>query len=154
MSDLARTDAIPVPEGFVPFALYEGFLETVGPLFWSTEGGRGRMGIRIEKRHCNVAGICHGGMLMTIADMQLGMGTRVQAGIDKFLPTINMSCDFVRGAPLGSWVEGETDVIRTTRNLAFARCILRADGEEVFAGNGIMKIPSRDDHVRINLADL
>src|SRR6185437_6901924 len=79
------------------------------------------LGFRVEERHCNPAKICHGGMLMTFADMQLPFGIRLQALSDPgFLPTVSLSAEFMAPAPLGSWVQGRTDVLKTTRNLAFA----------------------------------
>ncbi|WP_169543387.1 PaaI family thioesterase [Sneathiella aquimaris] len=130
-----------VPEGFELFNGIVGFVETTGPLYVKYEGGQAYCGLRIQDKHCNIANICHGGMLMTFADMQLGIGSQVANKIGKFLPTVHMSCDFVSPAPNGAWLEGRTTVIKQTRKTIFATCILTADGENVFSGTGIMKIP-------------
>jgi hypothetical protein len=53
-----------------------------------------------------------------------------------------MSCDFVSPVSNGAWLEGRTELIKQTRNLLFATCILTADGKNAFSGSGIMKIPS------------
>ncbi len=131
----------PVPTGFELFDGIVGFVETTGPLYVKHENGQAYCGLRIEDRHCNIANICHGGMLMTFADMQLGIGSQVANKIGKFLPTVHMSCDFVAPAPNGAWLEGRTEVIKQTRKTVFATCILTADGENVFSASGIMKIP-------------
>jgi acyl-coenzyme A thioesterase PaaI-like protein len=82
-------------------------------------------------------------MLMTCADMQLPFGIRLQALSDPgFLPTVSLSAEFMAPAPLGSWVQGRTDVLKTTRNLAFAQCLLTADGEPVLRASGIFKVAS------------
>ncbi|WP_025897747.1 PaaI family thioesterase [Sneathiella glossodoripedis] len=130
-----------IPEGFVPFPEFPGFLETTGPLYVNYTDTEARLGILVEKKHVNIANICHGGMIMTLADMQLGIGAQAALKMRKFLPTMHMSGDFVAPTPLGAWLEGRTEVIKATRKSIFATCILKADGETVFSGSGIMKIP-------------
>jgi len=130
------------PEGFIEFPGKMGFIATTGTLMMKRVEGDAYLGLRIEDKHCNPANICHGGMLMTFADMQLGIGGQVITGVRKFLPTIQMSCDFVSPAPNGAWLEGRTQLVKQTRTLIFATCILTADGKAVFSGSGIMKIPS------------
>jgi acyl-coenzyme A thioesterase PaaI-like protein len=64
-------------------------------------------------------------MLMTFADMQLGLGARFHAEEDfGFMPTVNLTADFLAPAPLGAWVEGRTDLLRSTRNFLFCQCIV------------------------------
>lgn len=130
-----------IPEGFEPFTRLPGFLELVGPLYVKYNDEGARLGMRVEDKHVNIANICHGGMIMTFADMQLGVGAQAAMQIRKFLPTVHMDGDFVAPTPLGAWLEGETKVIKMTRKTVFATCILTADGETVFSGSGIMKIP-------------
>jgi len=133
------------PPGFREFR-FEGvsFNQMIGPLFVKRDGADMVMGFRIEQRHCNPAGVAHGGMLMAVADMCAGLGTSLQARIDKFLPTINMNCDFVAPGPLGAWVEGRTEVIRVGRAMAFANVMLRVDGTPILRASAVMKIPSGD----------
>ncbi|WP_169567184.1 PaaI family thioesterase [Sneathiella limimaris] len=130
-----------IPEGFKLFPKIPGFLETTGPLYVRYEKGAAELGLWVEEKHVNIANICHGGMLMTFADMQLGIGSQAAMGMRKFLPTMHMSCDFVAPTPLGAWLQGSTTVIKQTRKSVFATCILTADGETVFSASGIMKIP-------------
>ncbi|PHQ69587.1 MAG: hypothetical protein COB93_07645 [Sneathiella sp.] len=131
-----------VPEGFIDFPFSMGFIATTGPLMIKRVKNDVFLGLRIEDKHCNPANTCHGGMLMTFADMQLAIGGQVYIDTRKFLPTIQMSCDFVSPAPNGAWLEGRTQLIKQTRTLMFVTCILTADGKTVFSGSGIMKIPS------------
>jgi uncharacterized protein (TIGR00369 family) len=131
-----------VPPGFAPVPLgpKNGFVDVNGPLFGKLDGERLLLGFRVEPRHCNPADICHGGMLMTFADMLLGIGANYQSKLGRFLPTVNMTADFLAPAPLGAWVEGAVDVLRTTRNLVFAQCLLTADGVPAMRASGIMKL--------------
>ncbi|MAL79478.1 MAG: hypothetical protein CMN55_10250 [Sneathiella sp.] len=131
-----------IPEGFTEFPGAMGFIELCGPLLVKYEEGAAHLGLRVGDQHCNPANICHGGLLMTFADMQLGVGAQAASGMRVFLPTVHMSCDFVAPTPNGAWLEGRTQVTRRTRSMIFATCTLTADGETVFSASGIMKIPS------------
>jgi acyl-coenzyme A thioesterase PaaI-like protein len=136
-----QTDA--VPAGFIelPFSGGEHFLSLTGPLGGKREKDRLVLGFRVEKRHCNVGGICHGGMLMTFADMQLGLGARFDSEEDfGFMPTVSMTADFLAPAPLGAWVEGRTDLLRVTRNFLFCQCIVSSNGAPAVRASGIMKL--------------
>jgi uncharacterized protein (TIGR00369 family) len=132
-----------IPEGFVEFNAGDGFLKTTGGLMIKRVDGVALLGLRVSEKHCNPANICHGGMLMTLADMQLAIGSQAAGEeLHKFLPTVHMSCDFVAPTPIGSWLEGKTVVTKQTRKLVFANCVLTADGKTVFSASGILKIPS------------
>lgn len=135
------TDA--VPAGFIefPFPPTEHFLGLTGPLYVKRDGRKLVLGLRVEKRHCNIAGICHGGMLMTFADMQLGIGAKFESEEDVgFSPTISMTADFLSPALSGVWIEGRTDLLRSTRNFLFCQCIVSANGAPVMRASGIMKL--------------
>jgi uncharacterized protein (TIGR00369 family) len=134
-----------IPEGFAPFKLTFGFLEANGPLYGKWQDEHLLLGFRVELRHCNPGRVAHGGMLATFADMLLPIAARFQSKTDMgFLPTVNLSCDYLAPAPLGSWVEGRAEAIKITRNLLFAQGLATADGEPVLRANGIFKITSRD----------
>jgi uncharacterized protein (TIGR00369 family) len=136
---------VDIPEGFAPFKLSMGFLEANGPLYGKWHDEHLLLGFRVETRHCNPGQVAHGGMLATFADMLLPIAARFQSKMDMgFLPTVNLSCDFLAPAPLGAWVEGRADPIKMTRNLLFAQGIATADGEPILRANGIFKITSRD----------
>jgi uncharacterized protein (TIGR00369 family) len=85
-------------------------------------------------------GICHGGMLATFADMTLAIGANHAASLARFLPTISLACDFLAPARLGSWVEGRAQVLRVTRTLVFAQCLISADGSPAVRSSGVLKL--------------
>jgi len=120
-----------------------GFLGTAGPLYGKWADARLVLGFRVEERHCNPGRVAHGGMLATFADMLLPFASRLQSKTDMgFLPTVNLTCDYLAPAPLGAWVEGRADALKTTRNLLFAQGVATAGGEPVLRANGIFKIAS------------
>lgn len=131
-----------IPEGFRRVILKRaGFIEVNGPLYGKVEDGRFVLGIRVEDRHCNTNGICHGGMLSFLADLTQALGIFTQADAPRFLPTISLQIDFVAPALSGSWIEGRCEVLRTTRSLIFSQGLLAADGVTVARISGIYKNP-------------
>ncbi len=133
------------PEGFTRLRLPGPFVDVNGPILASFSEDRLRLGLRLEGRHCNAAGICHGGMLATFADVQIAIGIVVQSGLRAFLPTVSLSVDFVAPGRAGDWVQGETEVIRVSRNLAFGSCILSAGGAALARASAVYKVPGRED---------
>jgi uncharacterized protein (TIGR00369 family) len=120
------------------------FIALAGPLFARLESRAGGaqllMGFRVEQRHCNPLGMCHGGMLATFADMLMPMAAMYQpAGERRFLPTISLHMDYLAPAMLGAWVQGEAQILRTTRNLLFAQGMVSADGTPALRVSGVFK---------------
>jgi uncharacterized protein (TIGR00369 family) len=130
------------PAGFRPLPLGPAgsFAVINGPLFGKVENGALVFGFRVEPRHCNPANICHGGMMMNFADMVLGLGANFAEKLNRFLPTVSMTSDFLAPSPLGCWVEGQSEVLRVTRNLVFAQCLITADGTPALRASGILKL--------------
>ena len=128
--------------GFVPMRLGDGFVGVNGPLYLKHDGALVQMGFRVEHRHTNPMGNCHGGMLASFADMLLPMSIHRKAPEigHKFLPTVSLQIDYLAPAPLGAWVQGEADVLRTTRSLVFAQGLVTADGVPCLRVSGIFKI--------------
>ena len=130
-----------IPSGFAPLGIPMGFLESNGPLYLRWADEIVTLGFRVGLRHCNPGKVCHGGMLATFADMLLPIAARLQSKTEMgFLPTINLTCDFLAPAPLGSWVEGQAQPVTVTRNLLFAQGLATADGITCLRANGIFKI--------------
>lgn len=132
-----------IPEGFVPLVLGANpFVQSVGPLYGHrAEGLAGRlvMGLRVESRHCSPSGYCHGGMLMTLADMLVVLGSSMQSGINKFMTTVSLSGDFMTAVPKGAWIEGRLEILKTTRTLIFCQGLYTVDGGPALRVDGIVK---------------
>jgi uncharacterized protein (TIGR00369 family) len=153
MSGDSGTAGSDIPAGYTLLHLQGGFVAANGPLYGRFTDGRLHLGLRIGERHSNAFGVCHGGMLSMFADIQIALAIVVQDGVRAFLPTINLVCDFLAPALVGTWLSGETEVLRTTRNLTFGQAVLTADGTPVVRASGVFKRPSREDP-RFDLATL
>ncbi len=140
-----------VPDGFVARQFGGGFISVNGPLYVRRIDVGVQLGFRVEPRHCNPMGICHGGMMATFCDMLLPISAHAvskEVG-NRFLPTINLQIDYLAASPLGSWVQGEAQVLRVTRSLVFMQGLVEADGVAVARVSGIFKIgPPFDDSMR------
>ncbi|MDF1720241.1 MAG: PaaI family thioesterase [Minwuia sp.] len=134
------------PKGFKVFGDTEGMFGLVGPVFGRIVDGEAHLGFRVAEKHLNPSGSCHGGMLATLVDVQVAFGATVALKLRKFLPTINLNCDFLVPVMVGEWVEGRTEVIRATPRMVFCNATLNVNDTPVLRANGIMKIPrDRDD---------
>jgi len=116
----------------------------IGPIYVKLAGKDATLGFRVQQAHCNPAGMLHGGMMMTMADMASGFVVGFKAGIDKFMPTINMTFDFVAPGKAGDWIDCTGEVVKVTRSMAFATVALNAGSNQLLRASCIMKIPSGD----------
>jgi acyl-coenzyme A thioesterase 13 len=132
-----------VPEGFqlVQRPRPNPFNELVGPFYSKRQGKDISLGLRIEERHTNSRGICHGGLLATMADLALGYACLAIGGQTSFV-TVNLSLDFAGSAKAGDWVESQAEVQKTGARLAFANCYLVANGVRIVRANAIFALSS------------
>jgi len=139
----------PAPPGFRPLRTAGDFVQVNGPLYLYHQGDDVRLGFRVEKRHTNPMGICHGGMLASFCDMLLPISAhRVNREVgQRFLPTINLQIDYLASAKIGDWVEGRAEVLKVTRSLVFAQGLATANGVPCTRVSGIFKLgpPFRPD---------
>ena len=133
-----------IPEGFRKLAVPDQFVALAGPLWVKAESDGLRVGLPLEDRHGNPMGWAHGGLLVTVADMVMGLGSGFATGIFWPHPTISLTSEFVRGAKLGHWLEGKARIARRTVNFCFATCDLICDGEIVLVSSGVFKVPDVD----------
>lgn len=133
-----------VPEGFRALPVADNFVGLLGPLWYKKESDKVRIGLPLEPRHGNPMGWAHGGLLVTVADMVMGVGSGFATGILWPHPTVSLSTEFVRGAKLGQWLEGSARIARRTINFCFASCDLVCGGEIVLVASGVFKVPDTD----------
>ena len=132
---------VALPEGFVPLDAGGPFIAHNGPLNVLHQGTLVKFGFRVERRHSNPMGNLHGGMMASFCDMLLPLSVHRQNAevADRFLPTISLQVDYMGAAPLGAWVQGEGQVLRTTRNMLFGQALVTANGEPALRVSGVFK---------------
>ena len=129
----------PPPAGFVPITRSSPFLELVGPLFERRDGDALSLGLRIEAKHANKRGICHGGVLATLADVALGYAMAVKTGAKGFV-TAQLALDYAGAAKIGDWVESAVEVQRAGSRLAFANCYLKVGEQRIVRASAIFAV--------------
>jgi len=140
MPEATPSSASAIPDGFVPVRVGGPFIGVNGPFYARLEGQRLLLGFRVEERHSNPLKMCHGGMLASFADMLLPCAAMYQTASDRrFLPTISLQIDYLAPAMLGAWVQGQADILRSTRNMIFIQGLVTADGEPALRISGIFK---------------
>jgi acyl-coenzyme A thioesterase 13 len=136
-----------IPAGYVPLARSSPFLDSVGPLYEAEAEAGLRLGLWIEKRHCNQSGYAHGGLLMTLADLVLGKNVARVSGASRAL-TVSLSFDFVGLVEQGVWLSAEADVQRTGKQLGFANAYLFAKEKRVARASAVFAITLPDTRER------
>ena len=114
------------------------FNALVGPLYERRSGKNLSIGLRIEAKHTNSRGICHGGVLATLADLALGyaMQAHKEEARGGFV-TAHLSLDYAGAARAGDWIESDTEIQRVGTRLAFANCYLVSGGQRIVRASAI-----------------
>ncbi len=124
-----------IPEGYelVQRTQGPGFAGLAGPFYAKREGRALSLGLRIEPRHLNSRGTCHGGLLATLADIALGYACVVASedGQSKNFVTIDLSVEYMATTSAGDWLYSEVKVLNTDSRTAAAAGHLLVDGSPV-----------------------
>lgn len=126
-----------VPEGFKLIARLSPFNALVGPLYERRAGQTVSIGILIEAKHTNSRGICHGGVLATLADVALGYAMLALRGERSGFVTAHLAVDYAGSAKVGDWIESDVEIQRVGTRLAFANCYLVANGKRIVRASAI-----------------
>jgi len=133
-----------VPAGFKPLPAASPFNELVGPLYEKRGEGVVALGLRVENKHANSRGICHGGALATLADLALGYGMIAKMGGARGgFVTAHLAVDYAGAASVGDWIHSEVEVQRVGSRLAFANGYLCVGANRILRMSGIFALPGR-----------
>lgn len=130
----------PVPDGFTPSRRSSNLLDLLGPLFERDGEGGYRIGLRVDARHSNAKGFCHGAVLALLADVHLGRlcGRGMQP--PQRLVTSGLALSYLSPARLGDWLEAVGEVDRLGRTLAHASGLVLANGKPALRAIGTFQI--------------
>ena len=137
--DLTEVQAAVVPDGFVINLWQRGFCRTVGPFYSKRDEATNEevMAFRVEEHHANGMGNCHGGMLMSFADMAWGRvisNTREMGWV-----TIRLTTDFLSGAHMNDWVEGTSEIVAEQDDVFTVRGRIWCADWTLMTGTGVYK---------------
>ncbi|MDC0074264.1 PaaI family thioesterase [Alphaproteobacteria bacterium] len=125
------------PEGFKLLEHRSAYGELVGPIFQKIKDNRFILGFRVDKKHINLGGFAHGGMLATFADIVMGhFETRDFEGKTV---TVKMNIDFISVANLGDWVEGSSRLINKSSEFSFVDTIVYTKQRKILTASAMFK---------------
>ena len=124
------------PAGYRCIEGLSDFEGLVGPIYIRSEVNDRRCAFVAESRHCNRAGVVHGGMLMAFADIAFAS----LYGLEHDEPSTSISFTFEMMKPAhdGDLVEARVRLLRQTGSLNFQR-------GELFVGDTIIVASSTID---------
>ena len=117
----------------------EGFNAFIGPIRVAELEGELRFALQLEDRHMNSASVCHGGVMMSLADTGLGTAAWIGAGRSP-VATIDFECDFMAAAKNGQLMHGVGRVARKAREFLFMEGDVWAGERRVLRCSGIWAI--------------
>ncbi len=115
-------------------------MDTFGALYDHGAGEAYRLGMRIETRHTNRIGQCHGAVLAALADVHLLRMIALTRTPRLTLVTIHLGLDYLAAAQDGAWLEAAGRIDRMGRTLCHSSGIIRADGKPVLRASGVFQI--------------
>lgn len=133
------------PPGFARLPEKLGFARHVGPIFYGEAEGQVVLGFRVGEHHVNPAGMCHGGMLMTVMDLGLILGILAVQPHGTFAPTMSLAVDFIAPAHLGDWVESRVDFVHAAKRRGISSGRLVGPQGVLLRANGTFNFPKADD---------
>ena len=141
MTEIVREQ---VPEGFelIPEGL--GYTDTLQPCYRKLEGSEVSFGLIVESQHGNSMGICHGGVLMTLADIAAASGLNMARGVRAGSPTINLSVDFIASAKRGQWIQADIEGTSIKRRFGFSRGVISTSRGVVARFSGTFYFPDHE----------
>ena len=113
------------------------FNAMVGPLYERRDGDTVSIGVAIGEKHTNSRGICHGGVLATLADLALGYAMLAKSGDRGSFVTAHLAVDYAGSARPGDWIESKVEIQRVGGRLAFANCYLLSGGQPIVRASAI-----------------
>ena len=150
-SPLARTfdaDAsAKLADGYIMLPDGLGFNDAFAPVYVKINEEGWRCGFFVEKHHLNPQGVCHGGMLMSFADLAMAGNVGHHTGEMMGIFTINMSVDFLSPGRLGDWLEMHIHHIHTTRTMVSISGVINGSNGVVARANAIYRLPKKTKEV-------
>ena len=109
----------------------------IGPVYSRGAGKDLVLGVRAERKHCNLRGTVHGGMLATLADIALGYSLAFSTEPPTGAVTTNLTLDFIGAANSGDWLETAIEFQKLGKRVGFANCYISAEGTRVVRASAV-----------------
>jgi len=108
------------------------------------EGEGTSFGLVVEAQHSNSMGICHGGVLMTLADITAATGANRARGVLSGSPTVHLSIDYISSVRLGQWIQANVEQVSAKRRFGFCSGGIYNSAGAVARFSGTFYFPDHD----------
>ena len=140
----ASDDDLGPPAGYVIFDPSDPFEVRAGPFYGPRDAAaEPHFVFRAGSRHCNSAGVVHGGLLMTFADLAL-CAIALQDRAGERAITVDFNARFVAAGRVGDLVDARGEVLRRTGSLVFVRGRVSASDRTLITASAVVKRVPRD----------
>ncbi|CAN8000975.1 unnamed protein product [Ixodes hexagonus] len=112
----------------------------------SWENNRALFELKLDKEHCNLNNVLHGGMASTLVDLYTAIATFPAYERDKFFITTELKMRFLAPAKLGDTIVLDARVVKTGKMLAYAEMDIldKATRKLLVQGTHTMFLSDRD----------
>lgn len=112
------------------------FISNLGKVLERGRNGAIEIGLQTDKRHVNLGGIVHGGVVMTLIDRAVGINCRLQAEGHRMV-TASLTTNFLGAINVGDFVSVRCLFRKVGRRAMFADAEVWVGDKLVATGTGI-----------------
>ena len=109
------------------------FAQMVGIKVTDVKEGYARTAVELKHEHMNPMGACHGGLLLTLADVAAGAAA---ISLGNLAMTVSTDYHFLNGAKEGSVIYAEGRVVKAGKTIVVLDITVREEGSERLLGTG------------------
>lgn len=125
-----------LPAGFIPAEFEDPAEVMIGPFYKHQH--QPRTLLWTEDKHTNLAGVVHGGVLMTFVDFTLCSAVMRDPQFESCV-TLNANCNFTDNVGSGNWIEGVCEITRQSKRLVFATGSLITEDKTLVTFSGLLR---------------
>jgi uncharacterized protein (TIGR00369 family) len=131
-----------IPDGFNLIPGNEQFTGLTGPWYSKSVSSKGPLkprilGLLIQKKHTNMIGVVHGGLLVTMADTAMGYSLSRATEPPQKIVTVSLSSDFLRSPKEGDWLEAHVSILKVGNRMSYADCQLISNSQIILRSSGV-----------------
>lgn len=134
-----------VPEGYEQLRTGMGFTDFLQPCYRKVVEREVSIGMLLTSAHMNTIASCHGGVLLTLADIAAATAASAAKGGNRAVPTINLSLDFISAAREGDWIQADIEGVSLKRLFGFSRGVITSSRGVVARFNGTFYFSEQHD---------
>ena len=132
------------PSGYKRVASKMGFSDQLQPYYRRIQGSDVSFGFFVGEQHLNLMNICHGGALMTLADIAAASSINRLSETPRPMPTINLGFDFQSPGKPGRWLHTQAQNVELKRRFGFCSGLVLDQDKVVLRYSGVFYFPDEN----------